>query len=85
MNIPCDLHRFIIGQKGREVRQMMEQYDVNISIPPSAQQSDIVKITGPRRNVEEAEEGMKDKLRELENQEEDRVGVEDRVRGWGTG
>jgi polyribonucleotide nucleotidyltransferase len=34
MNVPYDLHRFIIGTKGRDVRKMMEDNDVNISIPP---------------------------------------------------
>ena len=34
MEVAFDLHRFIIGQKGRDVRKMMEDNDVNISIPP---------------------------------------------------
>ena len=28
--VPFDLHRFIIGQKGKDVREMMTTYDVNI-------------------------------------------------------
>lgn len=28
--VPYDLHRFIIGQKGKDVREMMNTYDVNI-------------------------------------------------------
>ena len=28
--VPFDLHRFIIGQKGKDVREMMTTFDVNI-------------------------------------------------------
>ncbi len=28
--VPYDLHRFIIGQKGKDVREMMTTFDVNI-------------------------------------------------------
>lgn len=28
--VPFDLHRFIIGQKGKDVREMMTAFDVNI-------------------------------------------------------
>ena len=30
VNVPVDLHRFIIGMKGKDVREMMTTYDVNI-------------------------------------------------------
>ena len=30
VSVPYDLHRFIIGQKGKDVREMMNTYDVNI-------------------------------------------------------
>lgn len=39
-------HPVIIVHGGQEVYQKIEQY-VNISILPSAQQSDIVRIIGP--------------------------------------
>ncbi|XP_053378526.1 vigilin-like [Mercenaria mercenaria] len=35
--------RYIIGQKGRDVRKLMDEYNVNISIPPQDQQSDLIK------------------------------------------
>lgn len=28
--VPYDLHRYIIGQKGKDVREMMTTFDVNI-------------------------------------------------------
>lgn len=30
VSVPFDLHRFIIGQKGKDVREMMNAHDVNI-------------------------------------------------------
>lgn len=42
VTVPFDYHRFIIGQKGRDVRKMMQDYDVNISIPPPTENSDQV-------------------------------------------
>ena len=33
MEIPFEFHRYIIGQKGREVRSLMDEHDVNILVP----------------------------------------------------
>lgn len=30
VSVPYDLHRFIIGQKGKDVRELMNTHDVNI-------------------------------------------------------
>ena len=34
VTIPFEYHRYIIGQKGREVRTLMEDHNLNIAIPP---------------------------------------------------
>ena len=73
--MPLDYHRFIIGQRGREVRQMMDDYDVNISIPSASDQSDVIRVTGAPVNVERAEEALKAKVTQLEADKEDRVGL----------
>ncbi|XP_013393954.1 vigilin [Lingula anatina] len=73
VNVPFDFHRFIIGQRGRDVRKMMEEFDVNISIPPADNRSDIVKVTGPRANVARAVEGLNARVEELEKEKEDRA------------
>ena len=44
--MPFDYHRFIIGQKGKGVREMMKNFDVNISIPPAEEHSNVIRITG---------------------------------------
>ncbi|XP_066966353.1 vigilin [Macrobrachium rosenbergii] len=65
-------HRFIIGQKGENVRNMMTEYDVNIQVPPPQEESDIIKITGPPANTERAKEALKLKVAQLEEEELDR-------------
>jgi len=72
MSVPYDLHRFIIGQKGRDVRKMMGDNDVNISIPPADERSDIVKITGAPANVGHAREAMEERIKQLEGEQKDR-------------
>lgn len=72
VQVPYDYHRFIIGQKGRDVRRMMQEYDVNISIPPPSENSDIVRISGPPENVERAKKGLEERVTQLDAEREDR-------------
>lgn len=72
IQVPFDYHRFIIGQRGKDVRKMMDDYDVNISIPPAEDQSSMVKITGPAANVERAKVAMGERVNQLEGEREDR-------------
>merc|ERR1719233_507199 len=46
VKIPFEFHRYIIGQKGKEVREMMNEYDVNIRVPSADQESDIILVSG---------------------------------------
>lgn len=69
--IAFELHRFIIGQKGAGARKFMEDYDVNLSIPPQLDKSDVVKVTGPRANVEKAKEYLKERVEELRKEQEE--------------
>ncbi|GBM34136.1 Vigilin [Araneus ventricosus] len=73
MEVPYDLHRFIIGQKGKDVRSMMETYDVNIIIPPQNEQSDVITIKGPPENVAKAKEALKERIEQLELEKQDRL------------
>jgi len=72
VNVPFRHHRYIIGQKGENVRAMMTAHDVNIQVPPADEQSDIIRITGPPANTEKAREGLEEKVKQLEEDEEDR-------------
>ena len=71
--VPFDFHRFIIGMRGRDVRKMMEDFDVNISIPPAEDKSDVVKITGPPANTKRAIAALGERVQQLEDEKEDRV------------
>ncbi|GIX67510.1 vigilin [Caerostris darwini] len=73
MEVPYDLHRFIIGQKGRDVRSMMEMYDVNIIIPPQNEHSDVITIKGPPDNVVKTKEALKERIEQLELEKQDRL------------
>lgn len=81
MTIPFDYHRFIIGAKGANVRQMMDEFDVNITIPPSRDGSDQVVIIGTRLKVNKAIEALEQKVAEIEAENEDRVSFGSSLKG----
>ena len=70
--VPNRHHRYIIGQKGENVRQMMTEHDVNIQVPPLMECSDIIRITGPPANTERACQALREKVTQLEEEEADR-------------
>lgn len=45
VDVPFKFHRYLIGQKGEEIRRFMKTYEVNVSIPQADQQSDIVTVS----------------------------------------
>lgn len=73
VNIPYEFHKFIIGAKGKDVRKLMQDFDVNISIPSQDEHSDLIKVRGPPANVRRASEALKERLNILEQEREDRV------------
>ena len=77
VEVPFDYHRFIIGQKGRDVRKMMQDHDVNISIPSAEEQSNIVKVRGPPANVSRAKEALAERITQLDAEKADRVSSRD--------
>lgn len=79
VEVPFDYHRFIIGQKGREVRELMDTYDVSIAVPPSSDQSDIIRISGMRENAERARVGILDKVKQLDEEKQERDARSHRV------
>ena len=73
VNVQVDYHRYIIGQRGVSVREMMDKHDVNISIPAAADGSDVILITGAPNNVAKAHKTLMKKVKELDAEQEDRV------------
>jgi len=72
INVPFDLHRSIIGQKGRDVRELMNAHDVHIELSPPEQKLDIIKVTGAPSNVADAITSIEARVEELEADRKDR-------------
>lgn len=71
--VPYEFHRSIIGQKGKDVRELMSRYDVHIILSPADQHLDVIKITGAPANVAAAKEGIEQRCKELEADQADRA------------
>ncbi|XP_033222679.1 vigilin [Belonocnema kinseyi] len=73
VEVPFDLHRSIIGQKGKDVRELMETYDVHIKLSPAEQKLDYIEISGTPACVENAKQAILDKCEVLKAEREDRA------------
>lgn len=73
MRVPFDFHGQLIGQKGKEIRQIMEECEVTIAIPKSDEHSDVIKITGPPSKIDGARKIIEKKLQVLEEERRQRV------------
>ncbi|CAL1268501.1 unnamed protein product [Larinioides sclopetarius] len=73
MEVPYDLHRFIIGQKGKDIRCLMETCDVNITIPPQDAQSNIITLKGSPENIIEVKKLLKERIEQLELEKHDKL------------
>jgi predicted PilT family ATPase len=72
VDIPFENHRYIIGQKGAGIRKMMEEFDVNIAVPPPENQEATIVVTGAAANVTNAVEALKERNEDIEKENEDR-------------
>ncbi|KAM4547828.1 high density lipoprotein binding protein a isoform 2-T2 [Odontesthes bonariensis] len=73
VEVPFELHRYIIGQKGSGIRKMMDEFEVNIQVPAPEQQSNKIAITGLASHLDRAKEGLLDRVKELQAEQEDRA------------
>lgn len=72
IDVPFDLHRSIIGQKGTGVRELMNNYDVHIELSPQDKRLDVIKVTGAVKNVRDAKEAIAKRVKDLEADRADR-------------
>uniref|UniRef100_A0A672JBK8 Vigilin n=1 Tax=Salarias fasciatus TaxID=181472 RepID=A0A672JBK8_SALFA len=72
VEVPFELHRYIIGQKGSGIRKMMDEFEVNIQVPAPDQQSDKISITGLANHLDRAKDGLLERVKELQAEQEDR-------------
>uniref|UniRef100_A0A3P9LYI4 Vigilin n=1 Tax=Oryzias latipes TaxID=8090 RepID=A0A3P9LYI4_ORYLA len=73
VDVPFELHRYIIGQKGSGIRKMMDEFEVNIQVPGPDLQSDKIAITGLASHLDRAKEGLLERVKELQAEQEDRA------------
>lgn len=72
INVPFDIHRWIIGQKGKDVRELMSRYDVHIELSPPEEKLDIIKITGTPANIADAKLAIDERVELYEEGRKDR-------------
>lgn len=72
INVPFDIHRWIIGQNGRDVRALMNRFDVHIELSPPEEKLDIIKITGAPASIAEAKKAIDERVDEYEANRKDR-------------
>lgn len=72
INVPFDIHRWIIGQKGRDVRELMTRHDVHIELSPPEEKLDIIKITGTPASIIDAKKAIEVRVEEYEAGRKDR-------------
>ena len=71
--VPLEYHGLIIGAQGKDIRSMMEEYDVSFTVPPPEAQLDTITITGTAKNCEEAKEALMRRVKQLDAEKEERV------------
>lgn len=72
VDVPFEFHRSIIGQRGRDVKELMGNYDVHIVLSPAEKHEDKIKISGTKVNVEQAREAVLRRVEELDADRKDR-------------
>jgi len=75
MTVPFSFHGQLIGQKGKEIRQIMDECEVTIAIPKPEEHSNVIKIIGPPSKIDGARKMIEKKLQSLEEERRQRVSV----------
>ncbi|XP_068175093.1 high density lipoprotein binding protein a [Antennarius striatus] len=73
VEVPFELHRYIIGQKGSGIRKMMDEFEVNIQVPAPEMLSDKIAVTGLANHLDRAKDGLLERVKELQAEQEDRA------------
>lgn len=73
VDVPFDFHRSIIGQKGKDVRELMNTYDVHIMLSPAEEKLDYIKISGTPSCVQNAKKAILEKCEALKAERQDRA------------
>ncbi|KAB0399211.1 hypothetical protein E2I00_017536 [Balaenoptera physalus] len=72
VDVPFDLHHYIIGQKRSGIHKIMDEFEVNIQVSALEFESDIISITGLAANVEQSKVRLQEQVKALQTEIEDR-------------
>jgi len=75
MTVPFNFHGQLIGQKGKEIRQIMDECGVTVAVPKPEERSDIIQIIGPPSKIDGARKMIEKKLQNLEDERRQRVSI----------
>jgi len=75
MRVLFDFHGQLIGQKGKEIRQIMDECEVTIAVPKPDERSDVIRIIGPQAKIDGARKMIEKKLQTLEDERRQRVSI----------
>lgn len=71
-DVPFEYHGSIIGQKGQFLRNLRAEHNVEVSIPPSEEQSNTIRITACKSAIEIGKEAILDRVKHLDEQKAER-------------
>ena len=54
IQIPKEHHRYVIGKEGKKLRELEQITMTKITIPNSEENSDYIKIIGPKEGIDQA-------------------------------
>lgn len=73
VDVPYEFHGSIIGQRGREVRNLADEYRVMIDVPRAELKQNVITVHGPPKCCEGAKQALLRKVQQLEAEKEERV------------
>jgi len=73
IDVPFEYHGQLIGQKGKEIRQIMDECEVTITIPKPEDHSSSIKISGPPSKIPHAQQVINERVQRLEDDRKQRV------------
>jgi len=72
VSIPYTYHRYIIGEKGKKVRELMDKCNVHVNIPKMDLKSDIITISGTADRLAMCKIELDARVKVIEDEEADR-------------
>lgn len=65
-DFPQKFHKFLLENKAESLKDLSNQYNIQINVPKRGNDADYLTLVGTSDNIEQAKSGLADKLTELE-------------------